>query len=271
MFLNQQLVALASHPAALLVHPHAQRTGGGTLRNQVLAAGFGRARVYSRMFVTDWKPWATLTNEDLHGFRAYTDLFNYCDLPLARKCLPVALLRDPIHRAVSLYHFVRRKEAHDLHNLAMSTGLEEFYRAASGMNPRYFRNVQTSRICGKADARLALEYILTRYIAVGFTRDLNAFAETLSRLFNLSNVQVDQKASDRHAAQITPKFRETVLSQNEEDLALFEVMSRGPPYRLKTLSIRGDAARRAKRLRDKGLAAGRGIGKRIQRLTSKTS
>lgn len=233
----------------------------------MLAVAFGQERVYSRLFVPDYKPWPQLTDEDLRGYRAYTDLFDYCDLPLSRKCLPVALLREPLFRAVSLYHFVRRKETNPLRTLALNSSLEEFYRVGSRANPKYFRNVQTTRICGRADARLALEYIVTRYLAVGFTSHIDEFAAALSCLFNWSGIHVERGAAGRgvYEAQITPKFRDMVLSQNEEDVALFEAMSRGQPYRMARLQIRSAAVRRVKRLRDNTLVLARSVRRRMGR------
>ncbi|HSC19863.1 MAG TPA: hypothetical protein VLC74_13220 [Rhizomicrobium sp.] len=235
------------------------------MRNHVLAAGLGRERVYSRMFVKDFKPWPELTADDLKGYRAYTDLTNYCELPLARPCLPVALLRDPVHRAVSLYGFVQRKRTHNLNALAMNSSLEEFYRIGSSMNPRYFRNVQATRICGRADARMALEFILSKYLAVGFTSEIDAFAGAMSRLFGWSNVRVERKpfAPDRYDGKITRKFREMVLSDSEEDLALFMAMSAGPPYAIPRQAPPREVIRRAKRLRDSALTLARRVQRRI--------
>ena len=235
----------------------------------MLAAAFGRERVYSRMFVPNYKPWAQLTDDDLRGYRAYTDLFDYCDLPLSRKCLPVALLREPLFRAVSLYHFVRRKQTHQLHALAMKSSLQDFYRIGSNANPRYFRNVQTRRVCGRADARLALEYIVTRYLAVGFTSQIDELATALSGIFNWAEVHVERKVPGRglYETQITPRFRDLVLGQNEEDVALFEAMSRGPPYRIPRPQIQVAAIRRTKCLRDAALVLARGVERRIRHKT----
>jgi hypothetical protein len=249
----------------LIVHPHAQRTGGGTLRNHVFAAAFGQDRVYSRLFVKNYKPWEALTDADLRGFRAYTDLSNYRDLPLERKCLPVALLRHPLYRAVSLYHFVRRKQTHALHSVAINHDLEEFYRLGSSLNPRYFRNVQSRRICGRADAQLAMEYIRTRYLAVGFTKYLPEFSEVLSRFFGWSGLNVTSKTPDqeRYEPELTARFRDRVLSENEEDLALFEAMSEDAPHVLPRSPLRLGIARRAKRVRDESLALVRGAERRL--------
>jgi hypothetical protein len=235
-----------------------------------LAAGFGRDRVYSRMFRGEFKPWAKITDEDLNGYRAYTDLSNYCDLPLSRPCLPIALLRDPVHRAVSLYYFVRRKQAHEFHRLAMDSSVQEFYRVGSSMNPVYFRNLQTTRICGVPDAKIALEFILTRYLAVGFTAHIDEFVQVLSRILALSDVHVDLRPhADRHEKEITPQFRDMVLSQNEEDRLLFEAMMRGAPYRIPTQPMAREITKRARRVRDRGLALARGAQRRIVRLASR--
>lgn len=268
MFVNEPLVPLASDPEALIVHPHAQRTGGGTLRNKVLAAALGRDQVYSRMFCGTFKPWAEITDDDLKGYRAYTDHADYCDLPLARRCLPIALLRDPVQRAVSLYSFCRRRPTHEFHELAMNNGLEDFYKIASGNNPRYFRNVQSSRICNRADARVALEYILTRYLAVGFTRHLDTFAKALSAVFGWSNTHVNPRPDrDRYGSQITPAFRDMVLSQNHEDRLLFDAMMRGAPYRIPRQPMAREIVKKTTRLRDRSLALARGAQRRIGRLS----
>ncbi|HEX3652204.1 MAG TPA: hypothetical protein VHU18_05200 [Rhizomicrobium sp.] len=252
----------------MIVHPHAQRTGGGTIRNRILAGGFGQDRVYSRMFVKNFKHWPKLTDEDLRGYLAYTDHADYCELPLGRKCLPIVSLRHPVYRAISLYHFVRRKETHEFHRLATRESLEDFYRTGSRINPRYFRNVQVSCICAHADARLALEYIRTKYLAVGFTSHLDDFAQALSGIFGWSGIQVERKTADavRYDAQITPKFRDMVLGQNEEDSILFEAMIRGEPYYIPRTSISRAINRRAKRARDRSLALARGARRRIGRL-----
>ena len=217
------------------------------------------------MFVPDFKPWPALTAEDLKGYRAYTDLTNYCELPLARPCLPVAVLRDPVYRAVSLYHFVRRKRTHNFNALAMSSSAEEFYRIGSNANPRYFRNVQATRICGRADARMALDFILSKYLAVGFTSEIDEFAEAMSRLFGWLNVQVERRvfALDRSDEEITPRFRDMVLRDNEEDLALFMAMSAGPPYAIPRQPRPREMIRRAKRLRDNALTLARRVQRRL--------
>src|SRR5580692_3004325 len=49
-FINEKLLGRTRAPEALIVHPHAQRTGGNTMRRLVLARLFGPEHVYSRMY-----------------------------------------------------------------------------------------------------------------------------------------------------------------------------------------------------------------------------
>ena len=232
-FINPKLAAGARDEAALIVHPHAQRTGGNTLRNHILSAALGKERVYCRTRNGAVK-WRKLGDRDVEGFKAVTDHFDFTANAVTRPLLPVAVLRHPLYRAVSLYHFVRRKERHREHKLGEAMGLEEFYRTASELNPRYYRNLQCRRICGVDDARVALERIEARFLAVGFTEHLGEFAGALGAVMGWPSLVIEAGESDaaRYEPEITPGFRDAVLKDNAEDLALYETMRAGPPYTL---------------------------------------
>ncbi len=237
-FINPKLLAAARDREALIVHPHAQRTGGNTVRNHILSAALGKERVYCRTRNGAVK-WRTLTDRDVEGFKAVTDHFDFAPNAITRPLLPVAVLRHPLYRAVSLYHFVRRKAKHREHALAEETGdLEAFYRAASDANPRYYRNLQCRRLCGVDDARVALERIDKAYLGVGFTEDLDAFAGALGETLGWAApaVRAAERDAERYDALIAPSFRDIVLKENAQDLALYETMRGGPPY---TLALRG--------------------------------
>jgi hypothetical protein len=234
MFINERLLNLVSAKDLLIIHPHAQRTGGGTFRNHVLAKVFGRHEVYSRMFVRDAKDWRFLKQADLEGYRAYTDLTNYRDIGLTRPHVAVALMRDPVYRAVSLYYFARRKLAHRNHDQAMSMGLEEFFQRVAPLDSNYFINVQCRRACGYSDSHLALKYLQSKFIAVGFTNELSRFAGALSEVFGWRPLDIhdEQNDAEKYARDVTPSFRALIRKQNAEDVALFDAMANGPPYRI---------------------------------------
>ena len=183
------------------------------------------------MFMAGCKPWCDLTDADLAGYRAYSNLSNYCDIALERPCLPITLLRHPLYRAASLYRLAKRLSSHHYHALAVESDLETFYKIASNRSPTYFQNLQTNRICGHPDAELALEYIRSRYLLVGFTDRHGDFVRELSKIFNWSSINIVSKPPDceRYRDSIGPRLRDLILSQNEEDLILFETMSKGYP------------------------------------------
>jgi hypothetical protein len=242
-FINPNLTARAADPAALIVHPHAQRTGGNTMRNHVLSAALGKERVYCRTRNGPVK-WRDITDRELEGFAAVTDHFDFGANAVTRPLLPIAVLRHPLYRAVSLYHFIKRKTAHRESTLARALDLEAFYAAASEANPRYYRNLQCRRVCGIDDARVALETIDAKFLGVGFTEQLDEFVGQLGKLMGWPALDV-REAEDEDAARydplITPSFRDKVLADNAEDLALYEAMRNGAPLVLPRRAPRDEA------------------------------
>ena len=240
-FINEKLKARAGDPDALIVHPHTQRTGGNTLRRLVFAQVFGADKIYSRQFRTNPVIWKDATDATVEGARVYSDHFDFRPNKVTRPLLPIAVLRHPLYRAVSIYHFVRRKATHKDHALAMEHDLETFYIRASQRNPRYYVNLQCRRVCNVMDARVALETLQAEYLAVGFTEELRELVQALSHLFGWPKVEIasEQPDSERYDSQVTPLLRERVLADNAQDLLLYETMRNGPPY---TLPLQAPAA-----------------------------
>lgn len=237
------MLARAREAGTLIVHPHAQRTGGNTVRNHVLSAALGKERVYSRGRKGPVK-WRTMGDRDVEGFAAVTDHFDFGGNAVTRPLLPIAVLRHPLYRAVSLYHFIKRKSAHREHAMARDLALEEFYRAASEANPRYYRNLQCRRVCGIDDARVALETVDAKYLAVGFTEELDEFARVLSAAMDWPAPDVREAEDEdaaRYDAEITPSFREIVLKDNAQDLLLYETMRKGAPLSLPRRAAKDEA------------------------------
>ncbi|HWA91791.1 MAG TPA: hypothetical protein VG889_17265 [Rhizomicrobium sp.] len=242
-FLNPKVLPRASDPDALILHPHAQRTGGNTMRNHVLSAALGEERVYCRKRNGAVK-WRELTAKDVAGFKAVTDHFDFRDNPkIGRPLLPIAVLRHPLYRAVSIYHFVRRKKTHREHAMACALELEPFYEKASLIYPRYYRNLQCRRVCGVDDARIALEWIDEKFLGVGFTEHLGDFANALAGAMGWRALEIEEGEPDaaRYEAEITPSFRERVLGDNAEDLLLWETMVKGAPLALPKRAAKDEA------------------------------
>ena len=243
-FLNAKVLPKASDPDALILHPHAQRTGGNTMRRIVFAKVYGPERIYSRMYRRNPPVWKEVGDAELEGVRVVCDHFDFRGNPkVTRPLLPIAVLRHPLYRTVSLYHFVRRKKTHREHALARDLALEPFYEAASAKNPRYYRNLQCRRICGVDDARMALEKIDASFLGVGYTEQLDEFVAALGQVFGWPALDIRGAESDaeRYEPEITPSFRERVLADNAEDLFLWETMRSGRLHALPSRAPKAEA------------------------------
>jgi hypothetical protein len=229
--INPALLEAARSQDSLIVFPHAQRTGGKALRDQVLCEAYGAECVYSASRGTGSKSWEEVTAAELAPFRVYTGPSNFADLDKGRPTVFLALLRHPLYRAVSLYHYCRKLTGHRLHDMAMRSTLEEFYPQASRTNPPYFRNTQCLRISGTTDARRAQETILGKYLGFGFSADVEGFGNALQGALGWDAALNCKPSRDeaRYDDQITSKFRDQVLSESAEDLKLFEWAAAGAP------------------------------------------
>jgi SAM-dependent methyltransferase len=228
-FVNQRLLPLASDERTLIVHPHCARTAGRAFRAEVLNEAVGPEHVYCRQHVIDWKSWADLTDADLEGYKAYTDLRDFSVIRLKRPHVGIAVVRHPMYRIVSLVGFIKRNIEHRHYEQANKYPMEEFYRIASEEHPSYFRNVQATRICGHPDGKLALDFIRSKYIAVGLTNQLTDFVHLLGGIFKWKPIEVKRVPSDeeRYGDRISPSFREMVLRDNAEDMMVYEAVSQG--------------------------------------------
>jgi hypothetical protein len=230
-FINPALVDLARQDDSLIVFPHTQRTGGKALRDQILCKVYGLERVYSGSRGTGDKTWQTVTGADLAAFKVFTGPSNYADLDKGRPTVFISLVRHPLYRAVSLYHYCRKHVHHRLHEIANRCTLEEFYPEAARVYPVYLRNTQCLRIAGKTNARRAQETILGKYLGIGFTDNVHEFGNALGAVlgwppFPPHPVEPDAERYDR---QITSRFRNKVLSDSAKDLKLYEWLVSGAP------------------------------------------
>ncbi len=222
---------------------------------------------YSVATVPDAKKWRDLTDGDLRGYRAYTNHSISAGAGFARRVVPVTLLRHPLYRAASLYRYAQRKDGHVFQALANSVGLRNSIGAAPINTPAYFRNLQCRRVCGLPDAGLALDFVRDRYLGAGFTEHTGEFARALADALGWPAPDVPQMAldGDRYDAIITPEFREMVLSENGEDLVLFETVARGGLFSERWPET-GAFGLLRKKTHDAALSLKHKLGRRVRRL-----
>jgi hypothetical protein len=232
-FLNEALLPLARDPETLLVFPHAQRTGGRTIRKQVWVPIFGEEAVYYFKYLLkrgiEDKDWGELTDADLEGYRALTKIFNYSEIPLRRPYVFMAMVRHPVHRALSYYHYVRRRTQHPQCGLANQESPEGFIRKGSLIEPKYHSNVQCMRICGQPHARTALDVIRRRYAGVGLTHALPSFVEAFGGELGWPYVPLKpvEAEEERYKAEATAEYTKAVLAINSEDIVLYNAVAGG--------------------------------------------
>jgi hypothetical protein len=230
-FINSALIDPALRDDSLIVFPHTQRTGGKALRDLVLCEVYGPDRVYSASRGTGDKTWQDVTGIDLAAFKVFTGPSNFADLEKGRPTVFISLVRHPLYRAVSIYHYCRKRAGHKLHEIANRCTLEDFYPEASRINPAYMRNTQCVRICGVPDAGIAREAVREKYLGLGFTADIGAFGSRLGEVLNWERrISVPLSPGDeRYDAQITARFRDRVLDESRQDLKLYEWAAAGSP------------------------------------------
>jgi hypothetical protein len=228
-FINEKLIPLARDPATLLVFPHAQRTGGRTMRSKVLVGLFGEKLVYNSHYLPETKEWYELTDEDIAPFRAYVDIFNFSEPNFTRPFVLLGLIRHPLYRAVSYYFYVRQRAKHTQHELAKQTTMEEYFRQGSALKAKYHSNVQCMRICGQADTDAAINLIRRRYVGVGLTGKVGLYIAALGERLGWPRLNLEKLPPDeeRYGKLITPEYRDMVLALNQADLQLYEALTEG--------------------------------------------
>jgi hypothetical protein len=211
-------------PDDLLVFFHPQRTAGMSLRRALIEV-YGEAAVMSPKTAPDYQHWNKLDEPGLAPYRVYCGHENYVEKALARRMLPIGMVRDPVERLVSLYRYLRGRENHRLHRLARECDIEIFYRRAVDVMPRYVLDLQTRRLSGGTDAARAIELMRTRYLGVGTGEFMNEFVAELARSLRWPPgiaAPHRNKAQTPLDFEVTEGFREWVREFNAADSRVYQ-------------------------------------------------
>lgn len=228
IFNDSIIDSLVDDRNSLLAFFHAQRTGGSNFKS-MLRSAYGDASVYSQQTVAEYAHWKLLSEADLAGYKVFAGHSDYVKkTEFSRRIGLFSILRDPLYRAASLHAYCRSKEGHALQSLALSNNMLSFYREGVKLKPSYFSNVQCKRICGVADADLAIAHIDSYYAAVGFTERLQEFTRFLIERFGWGCEALSESTPDalRYRGMICDDFKEIVYLSNVEDVKLFDLVSR---------------------------------------------
>lgn len=225
LHLNQS--RLTSNTDYLLAFFHAQRTGGSQFK-AFLKRMLGAENIHSPQTAKPFIPWNNIRETDLVGISAYASHNNYAAKTFGtRTLLPITIVRDPAIRSFSLYNYCKKKSDHELHDLANSHDLSEFYKRGSARKPAYFQNTQCLRTSGSADFDQTLQTVNNHYFAICTIDNMSKMAEQISGLLGLSAQLPAKRETDQalNGEYITSSFRSLVESENESDASLFDTVS----------------------------------------------
>jgi hypothetical protein len=220
-----------------VVFLHIGRTGGTTL-GRILARGLPRGSVYtvdSARVEGSLAELARMPEADLRRLRLVRGHASFG----VHELLPppvtyVTLVRDPVHRLLSHYHYVLTRPYHELHAEVTRRGLSFAGYVSSGISPE-LDNWQTRVLAGAVDLPIGacgpetLERAkanVEQWFAVA--GPLERFDETLVMCrralgWKLAPSFAPRNAAPgpRHRADLSPADLEAAVSRNELDLELY--------------------------------------------------
>jgi hypothetical protein len=136
---------LAGVEAPLLIFLHAPKTGGTTMM-RIIERQYPAGSVLGRYDSSDGAELANLPPDELERLRAVGGHFRFGAHDfIARDTVYVTMLRDPVARVISHYHFVRQRPEHDQYQAATALSLRDFVRSSGSAEPN---NDQTRLLAG---------------------------------------------------------------------------------------------------------------------------
>ncbi len=160
----------------------------------------------------------------------------FVNLPLPAKASHITVLREPVSRLISYYHYIRSSETHYLHDWVVNedVSLQAFFESQPTMEIdnlqlRFLCSTDCSNVpiggCTKSMLAEAKENLQSHFAVVGlqeyFTQSLVLTARTLgwTHITNpeINRAPVKPKSSDRDEATLN-----LIRSSNELDIELYD-------------------------------------------------
>jgi hypothetical protein len=147
----------------------------------------------------------------------------------------ITILRDPVHRIVSHYHWVRRGTKHRLHDLVVSRDMSLLEYATEGISPE-LDNGQTRMIAGDTTTPVgeagremlerAKRNIKTHFSAVGFTERFDESVVMMKRVLGWSRIPPYVRRHDSSQSRPRPptpeSVKDAIREHNQLDIQLYE-------------------------------------------------
>jgi hypothetical protein len=206
-----------------LVFFHAQRTAGTTIKS-AFQNEFGKDGCLYQRTSNEFCDWRRLDGVILNKYRIYAGHYNYASKDLAKEPLLFSIIRDPVDRAISLYHYLKNRPEHKLHELAVSKNILNFYVEAEKIAPNYVSNTQTLRVSGTLDFAVARRVVEDKYFFIAPFDRLKEVFEVFSDYKILSAGSIPPKVKKKAFDSIyyDQEFRSYIEDLNSSDVRLYE-------------------------------------------------
>ncbi len=206
-----------------LVFFHAQRTAGTTIK-AAFQQEFGKDNCLYQRTSNEFCDWKKLDGEVLNKYRIYAGHYNYA--PKEMDCNPLifSVIRDPIDRAISLYHYLKTRPEHKLHDLAVNEDILTFYQKAVEIAPDYVSNTQTLRVSGGVCFENARRIVDEKFFLIAPFERLGDIFFTFSGMGFLSyrNFPEKKQRSAHHNEYYDKNLRDFIKEINASDFELFD-------------------------------------------------
>jgi hypothetical protein len=218
----------------VIIHVHAPRSGGTTLRTQMNdLIGLDACLMNYRAEIE------YASDADLNRYHQISGHFSYgMHQYLPRQPLYVTTVRDPVERFISLYSVIRARQSHRLHGVAKQNDINQFLQIClEGRDPELkeqVRNLQCQFICGAADFSLARTYIDERYFIACTADQIASMMPMLSKALRrplptmrVKGIVTKTTAQGAEAANyLTNDSIAILLEHNMHDLQIFHYVQR---------------------------------------------
>jgi hypothetical protein len=219
--------------APVVIFLHAPKTGGTTLV-RIIERQYAPGSVLNLYDSSYGEELAAYPSEEIDRVRAIAGHFYFgAHAFISRPSVYITLLRDPVERVISHYHFVRRSPGHYLYDAANELSLSDFVVACGADEPN---NDQTRLLAGRyqaeetppnADDMLAAarSNLREHVVVVGITEEFDRSLLLMRCTFGWGKPfyireNVSKKPSRR--AVIATETRRVIETYNALDIDLYE-------------------------------------------------
>lgn len=221
-------------PRAPLIHFHLPKTGGTTLQ-MILSRNYQVNRVVhvTSPFLRD-NPGVLFKRGHLPAVvTGHFDLSNVLYMAITRPTVHVTMLREPVSRVISFYHYVRESPKHPLHEMAMSMDLASFVK-----RPRAeVSNEQALKLAGWAPSAYrewkppqdevvaqAITNLMQRISLFGLTHRYDEFLLMARQLLGWKDIFYQKRnvtGGGARRSEVNEQTLEVIRERNQLDLALY--------------------------------------------------